>query len=131
MLSGIHIFCFFASYLVVLGLEVSRLFFRMPVRLVVMLGFAAAGFVAHTLYLWHGRGRGALPLSSWHDWYPGRGVDSGGRLPRAGRLAAADEWSAVPAAGRAGADRRGGGRFATTCLSPRPGAARCGAWRTA
>lgn len=69
MLSGIQVFCFFASYTVALGLEASRLFFRMPVRLVVMLGFAAAGVIAHTLYLWHRASVAAMPLSSWHDWY--------------------------------------------------------------
>src|SRR5262245_58258805 len=70
MLSGIHVFCFFATCaLVVLGMEVSRLFFRMPVRLVLMLGVAAAGFVAQTLYLAHRAWTGELPLSSWHDWF--------------------------------------------------------------
>jgi len=67
MLSGIHVFCFFATCaIVVLGLEVSRLFFRMPVRLVVMLGIAAVGFIAQTLYLWQ-----RLPLVTWHDWFLG------------------------------------------------------------
>jgi hypothetical protein len=69
MLSGISIFCFSASYAIVLALEISRLFFRMPVRLIVMLGFAAAGLLAHSLYLWHRAQTGTMPLSSWHDWY--------------------------------------------------------------
>src|SRR5688572_23748285 len=69
MLSGISIFCFSASYAVALALEVSRLFFRMPVRLIVMIGFAAAGLVAHSLYLWHRAQTAPMPLSSWHDWY--------------------------------------------------------------
>jgi hypothetical protein len=71
-LSGISVVCFAASYVVALALEVSRLFFRLPVRLVVMLGFAAAGLFAHSVYLWL-RAQAALadgnPLSSWHDWY--------------------------------------------------------------
>src|SRR5688500_8285016 len=71
-LSGISVVCFAASYGVALALEVSRLFFRLPVRLVVMLGFAAAGLFAHSVYLWL-RAQGSLaagnPLSSWHDWY--------------------------------------------------------------
>ncbi len=71
-LSGISVVCFAASYAVALALEVSRLFFRVPVRLVVMLGFAAAGLFAHTVYLTL-RAQGSLatnnPLSSWHDWY--------------------------------------------------------------
>ena len=69
MLTGVHVVCFFASYAVALGLEVSRLFFRMPVRLIVMLGFAAAGLVAQSIYLWHRAVTGTMPLSSWHDWY--------------------------------------------------------------
>ena len=71
-LSGISVVCFAASYGVALALEASRLFFRLPVRLVVMLGFAAAGLFAHSVYLWL-RASGSLasgnPLSSWHDWY--------------------------------------------------------------
>jgi len=70
MLSGIHVFCFFATCaIIVLGLEISRLFFRMPVRLVVMLGIAAFGFVAQTLYLGHRAWTATLPLSTWHDWF--------------------------------------------------------------
>jgi hypothetical protein len=69
MLSGVTVFCFFASYTVALALEVSRLFFRMPVRLVIILGFTLAGLLAHTIYLWNRAGGGTLPLSSWHDFY--------------------------------------------------------------
>lgn len=71
-LYGISIVCFGTSYLVTLALEVSRLFFRLPVRLVVMLAFAALGLVLHSIYLAL-RAQGGLtagnPLSSWHDWY--------------------------------------------------------------
>lgn len=69
MLSGISLVCFTASYAVALALEVSRLFFRMPVRLVLLLGFTIAGLLAHTLYLAQRAGSGSLPLSSWYDWY--------------------------------------------------------------
>src|SRR5262245_29920155 len=69
MLSGISTICFAASYSIALALEISRLFFRMPVRLIVMIGFALAGLLAHSLYLWHRAQTGAMPLSSWHDWY--------------------------------------------------------------
>jgi hypothetical protein len=69
MLAGIHVVCFFTSYLVALGLEVSRLFFRMPVRLAGIFGFAGTGLFLHTVYLWHREATGVLPLSSWHDWY--------------------------------------------------------------
>ncbi len=69
MLSHVHIVCFFTSYAVALALEVSRLFFRMPVRLAVMVGFAAMGLLLQTAYLVHHAQTGAMPLSSWHDWH--------------------------------------------------------------
>src|SRR5262245_53832280 len=71
-LSGISIVCFGTSYLVTLALEISRLFFRLPVRLVVMLAFAVMGLVLHTIYLVL-RAQSAMatgdPRSSWHDWF--------------------------------------------------------------
>ncbi|HTN74150.1 MAG TPA: cytochrome c biogenesis protein CcsA [Pirellulaceae bacterium] len=70
-LSGITVFCFAASYGVTLLLEVSRMFFRVPVRFVIMLLFALAGLLAHTIYLvMQARESvpGGLPLSSWHEW---------------------------------------------------------------
>ena len=71
MLAKLTIVCFAASYAVALLLEVSRLFFRLPVRLVVMLGFGAAGLLAHTLYLWNhaSDSDGGVPFSSWHLWF--------------------------------------------------------------
>lgn len=71
-MSKIEIFCFAACYAITLALEASRLFFRAPVRVAVMIGFALAGLVAHTLYL----GAQAVenvrnnqpPLSSWFSW---------------------------------------------------------------
>ena len=71
MLSGISIVCFTASYALALLLELSRLFFRAPVRLVVILLLTAAGLAAHTVYLWNrAQSVGAgLPLSTWYDWY--------------------------------------------------------------
>ncbi|MCU0961104.1 MAG: cytochrome c biogenesis protein CcsA [Pirellulaceae bacterium] len=73
MLSGVSILCFTASYAVTLTLEVSRLWLRLPVRWLLMIGFAAAGLVAHTIYLAMlaradvQRGSGT-PLSHWTDW---------------------------------------------------------------
>src|SRR5436305_14342158 len=64
MLSGIHVVCFFTSYAIALVLEISRLFFRMPVRLIVMIGFAALGLVVHSAYLWHRARTGSMPVSS-------------------------------------------------------------------
>ncbi len=69
MLSGINIVCFFASYLVALLLEVSRLWFRSGVRGAVMVLFGAAGLLAHTLFLAHRATTQAVPLSSEYDWY--------------------------------------------------------------
>jgi ABC-type transport system involved in cytochrome c biogenesis permease subunit len=69
MLGKITILCFAASYGVALALEVTRLFFRSGVRGLVMLGFAAAGLLAHTLYLLHHwTSLGRTPLSSEFDW---------------------------------------------------------------
>jgi hypothetical protein len=73
MLSGISITCFAASYAVTLALEVSRLFFRLRVRWIVMILFAAAGLFAHTVYLSmltrsELQGNGVTPMSHWYDW---------------------------------------------------------------
>jgi ABC-type transport system involved in cytochrome c biogenesis permease subunit len=70
MLSGISIFCFAASYTVALLLEASRLVFRSGVRGALLLGFGAAGLLAHTLYLGHRAvAAPAAALSSEYDWY--------------------------------------------------------------
>lgn len=71
MLDGINLLCFTASYSVALALEVTRLLFRSGIRGAVMLGFAAAGLVAHTLYLAQRAvaAGGGAPLSSAYDWY--------------------------------------------------------------
>jgi len=72
MLSGISLLCFTASYGVALALEVTRLMFRSGIRGAVMLLFATAGLVAHTLYLVAqamATAPATLPLSSWYHWY--------------------------------------------------------------
>jgi len=69
MFASIHVVCFFTSYAIALALEISRLFFRMPVRLMVMILFAAIGLILQSFYLWHQAASGTLPLSSWHDWF--------------------------------------------------------------
>jgi hypothetical protein len=51
VLSGISVVCFAASYTVALLLEISRLFVGGGVRNAVMLGFAAAGLLAHSVFL--------------------------------------------------------------------------------
>jgi hypothetical protein len=70
-MSGITITCFAASYAVALLLEITRLFFRAPVRLAVILAFAAAGLFAQTVYLWMLAQRevaGKVLFASWYDW---------------------------------------------------------------
>jgi ABC-type transport system involved in cytochrome c biogenesis permease subunit len=70
MLSGVSIMCFTASYAVALALEVTRFFFRSSVRGMVMIGFAAAGLFAHTVFLWNRAAHATgAPLSSQQDWY--------------------------------------------------------------
>jgi len=69
-LSGISVVCFAASYAVALACEVSRLVFRSGVRGMAMVGFAAAGLLAHTLFLiWRAVHETSVPLSSPFDWY--------------------------------------------------------------
>ena len=70
LIAGISITCFASSYSVTLALEISRMFFRSGVRGALMVGFASAGFLAHTLYLGHrAYSAAASPLSSAYDWY--------------------------------------------------------------
>ena len=70
MLSGISTICFAASYAVALTLEISRLLFRSGVRGAVMLGFAGAGLVAQTAFLYYRAvNEAGAPLSSERDWY--------------------------------------------------------------
>jgi len=70
MLSGVGIVCFSTSYAVALAMEVSRLLFRSGVRGIAMLGFAGAGLLAQTAYLYHRFTQSPIHrLSSEHDWY--------------------------------------------------------------
>lgn len=70
MLAGTSVTCFAASYAVALALEFTRPLFRSGVRGVAMIGFAAAGFVAHTIYLYYQAATTVgSPLSSKRDWY--------------------------------------------------------------
>lgn len=69
-ISRISVVCFAASYAVALACEGSRLLFRSGIRGAVMVGFAAAGVLAHTLFLgWRAANEPAVPLSSAYDWY--------------------------------------------------------------
>ncbi len=68
--AGISVVCFAASYAVALACEASRLLFRSGVRGAAMVGFAAAGLLAHTLFLlWRAFHEPTVPLSSEFDWY--------------------------------------------------------------
>ncbi|MGA2034625.1 MAG: cytochrome c biogenesis protein CcsA [Thermoguttaceae bacterium] len=69
-MSGISIICFAGSYTVALALELSRLLFRSAVRGFVLLGFAGAGLVAHSAFLYYRALRtNGTPLSSSQDWF--------------------------------------------------------------
>ncbi|MEL7498685.1 MAG: hypothetical protein AAFN77_13845 [Planctomycetota bacterium] len=68
----ISITCFAASYLVVLGLEVSRTLFNAPYQRIVTIGLTVAGLFAHTVYM---AAQGLLDvdangiwLSNWTAW---------------------------------------------------------------
>jgi ABC-type uncharacterized transport system permease subunit len=70
MLSRVSILCFAASYLIVLALEISRLVFRSGVRGAFLRGWAVAGLVAHSIFLYNQAVSSAgAPLSSWRDWF--------------------------------------------------------------
>lgn len=71
MLSGITITCFAASYAIALVLEATRMFFRAPVRLAVIVGFTTAGLFAQSVYLWNlarQEAQGNVLFASWYDW---------------------------------------------------------------
>jgi ABC-type uncharacterized transport system permease subunit len=69
MLSGITTFCFGASYTVALALELVGLRFRFGWHRLVMLLFAIAGLVAHTIYLALRISAETSPLASPSDWF--------------------------------------------------------------
>ncbi len=66
----VTVVCFLASYLVAFGLELGRLLGRSRISRLAMIGFALAGFAAHTLYLYNRSQKLHLPplLASAHDW---------------------------------------------------------------
>ena len=70
-LSKITVTCFTASYIVALVCEVSRLFFRLPVRWAVMFGFGVAGLFAHAVFLVLPPNMDFAnnsPFSNWSTW---------------------------------------------------------------
>lgn len=66
----VSVFCFLASYVVALGVDLARLLKRWPVARWVGLVFGAAGFLAQSAYLVVRSRQENLPplLSSTHDW---------------------------------------------------------------
>lgn len=74
MLSGVTLTCFSLSYFLVLLLELSRLVWRVPLRMVALWIMLVLGLFTHAAYLWNigfrqmqEIGTSGL-LSSWHDW---------------------------------------------------------------
>ena len=70
MLSGITATCFVSCYVVALALAAVRPLTQNRLRRPAMIGFAAAGLFAHSLYLGARAGNAsASPLSTPYDWY--------------------------------------------------------------
>ncbi|MBN2217815.1 MAG: cytochrome c biogenesis protein CcsA [Pirellulales bacterium] len=69
-LSGVSTICFAGSYAVALLLELSRLVSRSAARRVATIGFAGAGLLAHSAFLYYrAASRPGSPLSSPREWY--------------------------------------------------------------
>ena len=74
MLTGVTVSCFTLSYLLVLGLELSRWVFKMPFRMGLVVTLALLGLLTHFLYLLDLVTRQLTDLgpqyllASWHDW---------------------------------------------------------------
>ena len=69
-MSNVTVLWFLASYMVAFGLEIARWVRQISINRIVMLVAAAAGMVAHTIYLFNRSGQTEMPplLSSTHDW---------------------------------------------------------------
>ena len=67
-LNGISITCFAASYLVVLGLELSKVYFRAPLRKILSLTMLVAGLFAHAVFIFLQTGAEGLVMGSWSGW---------------------------------------------------------------
>ncbi len=66
----VSIFCFFASYVVALGLELTQFMKTSRVNRWAAIGFTSAGLVAQTMYLVHRSRLSHMPplIGSMHDW---------------------------------------------------------------
>ena len=70
-MTRIWLSCFAFSYAIAMILEISRLFFRAPIRFLIIVGITIAGIFAHTVYLWLKFQKdfsGGTPMASWYDW---------------------------------------------------------------
>ncbi len=74
MLSGVTISCFLLSYLLVLLMEASRIFLKLPGRNVLLIGMLVVGLVAHSIFLVNQLSIITLDaerpqlLSNWFQW---------------------------------------------------------------
>jgi len=70
-MAKISLSCFAFSYAIAMILEISRLFFRAPIRFLIIIGITIAGIFAHAIYLWLKFQKdfsGGTPMASWYDW---------------------------------------------------------------
>ncbi len=69
-LDKVSIFCFFASYVVALGLELTQFLKSSRINRWAAIGFTGAGLIAQTLYLVHRSQVSQMPplIGSMHDW---------------------------------------------------------------
>ncbi|GAB5403157.1 MAG: cytochrome c biogenesis protein CcsA [Aureliella sp.] len=68
MLTGVSVSCFLFSYLVVLGMEAGRLFLKLPAKGFLLIAMMAAGFLAHSIFLFNEFGSSQSLLGNWFQW---------------------------------------------------------------
>ena len=70
ILSGVHIICFAATYLIALALEITRVRVHAKWRRFLVIGITSIGLVAHTCYLGQRVATNpTAPLASHYDWF--------------------------------------------------------------
>lgn len=69
-MSRISLSCFAFSYAITMILEISRIFFRVPVRWAVIVLITVAGLFAHGTFIWlkMNTADGGTPVASWQQW---------------------------------------------------------------
>ncbi len=68
MLSGVSVSCFLFSYMVVLLMEASRFFLKLPARSFLLIAMLSAGVVAHTIFLGNEIASSETLLGNWFQW---------------------------------------------------------------